>query len=280
MLNTPSMQQLLEAGVHFGHQVRRGNPRMGEYIFGVREGVHIINLELSEKLLKEASEYVYDLGKNGKVLLFVGTKKQAQAIIADAAKKVNAPYLDYRWVPGFLTNFDEVRKNINKLIDLKEKKEKGELSHYTKKEQLLITRKIEQFEREYGGIAKMEKMPDAIFLVDCVGEKIALSEANRVGIPSVGIADTNSNPALLDYPIPGNDDATKSIRIMVDAIADAYKAGLVSAGKQEEKAQKEAAKKEAKEAEEASESPITADVAAAEEEVEKEELEKSERIVG
>lgn len=277
MLNTPSMQQLLEAGVHFGHQVRRGNPRMGEYIFGVREGVHIINLELSEKLLKEASEYAYDLGKNGKVLLFVGTKKQAQAIIADAAKKVSAPYLDYRWVPGFLTNFDEVRKNINKLIDLKEKKEKGELSHYTKKEQLLISRKIEQFEREYGGIAKMDKVPDAIFLVDCVGEKIALSEANRVGIPSIGIADTNSNPALLDYPIPGNDDATKAIRIMVDAIADAYKAGLTAAGKKEE-AQKEVMKKEAKK-DGAGESAIAEDVAAAEEEVEKEELEKSERIV-
>lgn len=271
------MQQLLEAGVHFGHQTRRGNPRMAEYIFGVREGVHIINLEFSEKLLKEAAKYAYDLGKEGKVLLFVGTKKQAQSIIAEVAQKAHAPYLDFRWVPGFLTNFEEVRKNINKLIDLKEKKEKGELSRYTKKEQLLISRKVEQFEREYGGIAKMDKVPDAVFLVDCVGEKIALNEAIRVGIPSIGITDTNSNPALVDYPIPGNDDATKSIRIVVEAIAEAYEEGLKFVGKEEEKAQKASGKKEI--ATVVDDAPIAQEVADAEEKVEKDELVKSERIV-
>lgn len=271
------MQQLLEAGVHFGHQTRRGNPRMAEYIFGVREGVHIINLEFSEKLLKEAAEYAYNLGKEGKVLLFVGTKKQAQSIIAEVAQKAHAPYLDFRWVPGFLTNFEEVRKNINKLIDLKEKKEKGELSRYTKKEQLLISRKVEQFEREYGGIAKMDKVPDAVFLVDCVGEKIALNEAIRVGIPSIGITDTNSNPALVDYPIPGNDDATKSIRIVVEAIAEAYEEGLKSVGKEEEKTQKASGKKEI--ATVVDDALIAQEVADAEEKVEKDELVKSERIV-
>lgn len=277
MVNTPSMQQLLEAGVHFGHQVRRGNPRMGEYIFGVREGVHIINLEFSEKLLKEAAEYAYSLGKEGKVLLFVGTKKQAQAIIAEAAQKAGAPYIDYRWVPGLLTNFDEVRKNINKLMDLKVKQEKGELSHYTKREQLLISRKVEQFEKAYGGIAKMDKLPDVVFLADCVGEKIALNEAIRVGISSIGIADTNCNPALLDYPIPGNDDATKSIRIMVDAIAEAYGAGIKAAGGPKE--EKPTKVEEKKEAEPSEDSLVSEEVAAAEEKVEKEELEKAERVI-
>lgn len=275
MIDTPSMQQLLEAGVHFGHQTRRGNPRMGEYIFGVREGVHIINLEFSEKLLKEAAEYAYDLGKNGKILLFVGTKKQAQQIITEVAKEANAPYVDYRWVPGFLTNFDEFRKNIHKLLELKEKKAKGELTRYTKKEQLLISRKIEQFELEYGGVADLEHLPDAVFITDCVSDKIALLESNRVGIPVVGIADTNCNPAEMDYPIPGNDDATKSIKILVETIGKAYGEGVKTAGgKKEEKV-----KKAEEEKEETPVAEIAEEVAAAEEEVEKEELEKSERTI-
>lgn len=237
MINIPSLQQLLEAGVHFGHQVRRGHPKMGEYIFGVREGVHIINLESSEKLLKEAAEYAYNLGKESKVLLFVGTKKQAQPIIGEAAKEANAPYITYRWIGGLLTNFDEIRKNIRKLLDLKDKKEKGQLSHYTKKEQLLISRKLEKFETEAGGIAALEKLPDALFLSDAVTEKTALYEANRINIPVIAIADTNSNPLLVNFPIPGNDDAAKSIKILTDTITQAYKDGLVLAGKKKREAE-------------------------------------------
>lgn len=283
-ISVPTMQQLLEAGVHFGHQVRRGHPKMGEYIYGVREGVHILNLELSEKKLQEAAEYVNQLGQQGKRILFIGTKKQAQPIVKWSAEKTGAPYMDYRWIGGFLTNFDEVRKNVKKLIDLSEKKEKGELSHYTKKEQLLISRKIEKFNHELGGIAKLEKIPDALFIVDCVTEKTAIAEATRMGIPIVAIADTNCNPALIDYPIPGNDDATKSIKIIVDAIADSYEDGLKgfqkSVRQQADKEQKEAEKKEQKSADEAAADNVVAeDVAAAEEEVEKKTVVESERVV-
>lgn len=272
-MNTPSMQDLLEAGVHFGHQTRRGNPRMSQYIFGVRDGVHIINLEDSEKLLKEACEYVHKLGQEGKVLLFVGTKKQAQQLIADTAAKSNAPFVNYRWLGGTLTNFDELRRNIKRLLDIKEKKEKGELGHYTKKELLLIDRKLGKFNQEIGGLAAMNTLPDALFLVDAADEKTALKEATRLGIPVVAITDTNSNPDLVDKPIPGNDDASKSIKILVEAIGDAYAEGL---GKAKVAA---AAKKEADE--KAAEAPVVDDatVAAIEQEVEKEEVKDAERVV-
>lgn len=275
----PTMQQLLEAGVHFGHQVRRGNPRMQEYIFGAREGVHIINLESSEKLLKDAAEYAYKLGKEGKVILFIGTKKQAQPIVEEAAGKVVAPFVSYRWIGGLLTNFEEIRKNVRKLKDLAEKKEKGELSHYTKKERLLITKKLEKFDKEWGGIAELDKLPDALFIIDCVTEKTALTEANRKGIPVIGIADSNSNPDLLDYPIPGNDDATKSIKILTETVVAAYGQGLKEGG-----FAKAPTKKVEVEAEKEVESAgigegIGEDVAVAEEVVEKEAVEEAERVV-
>lgn len=237
MVKIPSMQDLLEAGVHFGHQVRRGHPKMAEYIFGVREGVHIINLEQSEKKLQEAADFVYLLGAENKVLLFVGTKKQAQPIIEELAKKVDAPYMSARWIGGLLTNFEEMRKNIKRLLDLKDKKEKGELSRYTKKEQLLISRKLDKFEKELGGLASLEKLPDALFITDAVAEKTAVKEANRMNIPIVGIADTNSNPALLTCPIPANDDAIKSIRIITETIAQAFEAGLKKEEKPKTKAE-------------------------------------------
>lgn len=222
----PTLQQLLEAGVHFGHQVRRGNPRMGKYIFGTREGVHIINLEESEKLLQRAAEYAFKLGQEGKVILFVGTKKQAQPIVQDLAKKADAPYVDFRWIGGLLTNFDEIKKNVKKLLELKDKKEKGKLSHYTKKEQLLISRKLGKFDKEWGGVANLEKLPDALFIIDCVTEKTAVAEANRMRIPIIGIADSNCDPDILTFPIPGNDDATKSIKILAETVGGAYAEGL------------------------------------------------------
>lgn len=275
MIATPSMQQLLEAGVHFGHRVSRGSPKMTPFIYGVRDGVHIINLEVSEKLLKEAAQFAKKLGEAGKVILFVGTKKQSQSIIAEASKKYDAPYLTHRWIGGVLTNFEEIRKNIKKLLELKEKQEKGELSHYTKKEQLLISRKLTKFDIEYGGTAQMESLPDAIFLADCVKEKTALVEANRLGIPVIGIADTNSDPTLLAYPIPGNDDATKSIKIITETIANAYGEGLKKG-----KAKAVKGESEGKEVVTgAADTAVVEDVAAAEEEVEKAALEESERKV-
>lgn len=283
MNQSPSMQELLEAGVHFGHQTRRGNPRMGQYIYGVRDGVHIINLEQTEQMLKEACEYVYALGEQGKVLLFIGTKKQAQDLVVEAVKDSGAPYLNYRWMGGTLTNFEELRKNIKKILDLKDKQLKGELGHYTKKEQLLISRKIAKFENELGGIAKMDRLPDALFIVDVVNEKTALAEARRMGIPVVAITDTNSDPDQVDYAIPGNDDATKAIKITLDAIANSYKSGLeiglknaaAAAAKKVEQDEKDAAAA----AKKAAEVEPSEEVAALEQEVEKKEVKAAERVV-
>src|SRR3989338_11090487 len=170
MLKLPSLQNLLEAGVHFGHQVRRGHPRMRPYIYGVREDVHIIDLTQSESLLKEAAEFVYELGKEGKILLFVGTKKQARPIIEELARNLQAPFLVERWIGGFLTNFEEIKKRIKLLKDLKEQKEKGQLSKYTKKEQLLLDRKMEKLQRDFQGVMDLPGHPDAIFVVDAVSD--------------------------------------------------------------------------------------------------------------
>lgn len=280
MLKTPSMQQLLEAGVHFGHQVRRGDPQMRQYIYGVRDGVHIINLELSEQLLKAAAEYAYRLGEEGKVLLFIGTKKQAQPIVTEAAKNIKAPYLANRWVGGFLTNFEELRKNISKLNSLRSQQEKGELSRYTKKEQLLISRKLQKFGIILGGVAQLDKLPDAIFITDAVSEKTAIKEASGVGIKIIAITDTNANPSSVDYPIPGNDDASKSLQLLVETIALSYGAGLKSGDKIVASAKSDTGKKaEEKIDVEAVVAPIADEVAAAEEEVEKKQLKDAERVV-
>lgn len=276
MIKIPSITELLEAGVHFGHQVRRGHPKMGEYIFGVRDGVHILNLEESERLLKEAAEYAYKLGQEGKVILFTGTKKQAQPIIYEATKEASAPYINFRWIGGFLTNFDEIRKNIKKLLDLKDQKEKGQLSKYTKKEQLLISRKLEKFDREWGGVADLESIPDAIFIADCVSERTALNEATRIGIPIIGIADTNCNPSLLTFPIPGNDDASKSIKILTKTITSAYKEGLESGGKEKKKT-KEEVKETKDQGLEAAGEDLVAQVEEVEKKVEKEAVAEAKR---
>ena len=280
MYKLPTLQQLLEAGVHFGHQVRRGHPRMKPYIYGAREGVHIIDLEKSDKTLKEACEFVHNLGQTGKVLLFVGTKKQARPIIEEAAKRLNAPYLIQRWIGGFLTNFDQIQKNVKTLKDYKAKKEKGELSQYTKKEQLLIDRKVAKLEKDLGGVVDMPVLPDALFVVDAASDEIAVREANRAGVKVVAIADSNCDPTKIDYPIAGNDDAIKSIKILVEAVASAYEEGKKEAGKVAAKL----AKKEEDDAKKAAEKVVydeklAEEVAAAEEKVEKASVEESERKV-
>lgn len=290
MIKTPSLQELLEAGVHFGHQVRRGHPRMKPYIYGAREGVHIIDLTQSEKYLKEALEFVYNLGKMGKVLLFVGTKKQARPIVEELARALEAPFLIERWMGGFLTNFEEISKRIKLLKDLKEQKEKGELSKYTKKEQLLIDRKMEKLEKDFSGVMDLPKVPDAIFVVDAVSDNIAVREARRLGIKVVAIADSNCNVSEIDYPIPGNDDAIKSIKIFVTSVADAYKEGKKQALRQaqgeQEKAEKEAKKIEKSasaealaDKEEGVDKELAVEVAAVEEMVEKKTVKESEKVV-
>ena len=282
MLKTPTLQELLEAGVHFGHQVRRGHPRMRPYIYGARDGVHIIDLTQSEKYLKEALEAVYNLGKQNKVLLFVGTKKQARGIVEDLAKKLQAPYLTQRWIGGFLTNFEEVKKNIKKLKEFKEEKEKGTLSKYTKKEQLLLERQMNKLQKDLGGVMDLDVTPDAVFVVDAVSDEIAVREANRLGIKVVAIADSNCDPTKIDYPIPGNDDAIKSIKILTEAVASAYEQGKKEAGKtaakEVKKAEKAKIKKEAEEKEILDEK-LKEEVAVAEEQIEKAAVKDAERVV-
>lgn len=277
MYELPTLQELLEAGVHFGHQVRRGHPRMKPYIYGARDGVHIIDLTQSDKFLKQAVEYVYSLGKEGQVLLFVGTKKQARPIVEEAIKALNVPYLTERWIGGFLTNFEEIKKNIKLLKDFKTQKEKGELAKYTKKEQLLLERKMSKLDKDFKGVMNLESLPDAIFVVDAVSDNIAIREANRLGIKTVAIADSNCNVSEIDYPIPGNDDAIKSIKILVGAIAAAYGEGKKEAEKTAAKLAKKA-EAAAKKQEELDET-LKVEVAAVEEMVEKKAVKDAEKVV-
>lgn len=254
MYKLPTLQELLEAGVHFGHQVRRGHPRMKPYIYGVRDGVHIIDLTKSEKFLKEACEFLYKIGKMDKALLIVGTKKQARGIIEELADKVESPFLTERWIGGFLTNFDEIKKNIKKLKEFKEQREKGELSKYTKKEQLLLDRKIAKFEKDLRGVVNLATLPDAILVADAVTDYIAIKEASRMGIKVVAVADSNCDPTMIDYPVPGNDDAIKSIKILMEALVASFEEGRKEAGKMRVAAEKKEAeemveKKAVKEAE-------------------------------
>lgn len=277
-VNVPSMQDLLTAGAHFGHKVSRAHPKMREYIFGARDGISIIDLEKTEKKLKEAVDQAYKLGKEGKVLLIVGTKKQSKDIAKDLAKEADTPYLVERWVGGMLTNFEEMRRKIRKLTDLKEEKEKGQLSRYTKKEQLLLSRRLEKFDREYGGVTEMTKLPDAIFLVDAVSDMTAVKESQRMNIMLLGLSDTNADPNWFDYPVPANDDGIKSIKIVCEAIIRAYAQGKKEAGHKTNPAKAES-KDEQNEAvaEESIPAPIAEETAALEEIVEKQALEESER---
>jgi len=236
MSTFPSMEQLLEAGVHFGHQVRRWNPKMSVYIFGAREGVHVIDLGKTVEKLTEACDFVKKLGENGGTLVFLGSKKQARSIIIEEAERCGAMYIAERWIGGLVTNFEQTSKNIKKLRDLKSKKEAGEFKDRTKREQLLVDREIAKLTRFYGGVESLEKLPGAIFVVDVRREENACREAAKKGVPVVAICDTNADLFLVDYPIPGNDDAIKAIKIITGAIADSY---LEGRQKYEKKSDKE-----------------------------------------
>ena len=220
-----TLKDLLEAGAHFGHQGRRWNPKMAKYIFGERGGVHIIDLVQTKKGLDEACEFVKKLASEGKVVLFVGTKRQAAGIVKDQAVKAGMPYLTQRWVGGLLTNWQEISKRIRKLHEMKEKREKGEYKVYTKREQLLLDREIAKLEKFLGGVANMEKLPDALFVVDTHREEVAVKEAMRMKIPVVGLVDTNADPTQVDYVIPGNDDAVKAVELVVKAVTEAIEEG-------------------------------------------------------
>ena len=216
-----SMKQLLEAGVHFGHQTKRWNPKMKPYIFGARNGIYIIDLQKTVTLFDEVYRFVVDAVANGAKVLFVGTKKQAQDSIKEESKRCEMFYVNKRWLGGALTNFRTIKKNIQKLKDLETMKADGRLEQLSKKEALVIEREIAKLEYSLGGIKEMEKLPGIIFIIDPKKERIAAAEARKLGIPSVGLLDTNCDPDDIDYIIPGNDDAIKAIRLFNSKIADA-----------------------------------------------------------
>ncbi|MBP6118644.1 MAG: 30S ribosomal protein S2 [Giesbergeria sp.] len=215
-----TMREMLEAGVHFGHQTRFWNPKMAPYIFGHRNKIHIINLEKSLPLLQEATKFAQQLTANRGTVLFVGTKRQARDTVAAEALRAGVPYVNQRWLGGMLTNFKTVKTSIKRLKDMKAQQEGG-LEALSKKEQLMFTREIEKLEKDIGGIQDMAALPDAIFVVDVGFHKIAIAEAKKLGIPLIGVVDTNHSPEGIDHVIPGNDDSAKAVDLYVRAMADA-----------------------------------------------------------
>lgn len=216
-----SMRQMLEAGVHFGHQTRYWNPKMAPYIFGERSKIHIVNLEKTLPLFNDAMNYLGQLSAKGGKILFVGTKRAAREAIAEAAQRCNMPYVDHRWLGGMLTNFKTVRQSIKRLKDLETMAEDGTFERLSKKEVIGLRREMDKLERSLGGIKNMPSLPDAVFVIDVGFEKIAVKEAAKLGIPVVGVVDTNNSVENIAYVIPGNDDAIRAIRLYTEAAADA-----------------------------------------------------------
>ncbi len=214
------IKQLLEAGVHFGHQTKRWNPKMKKFIFGSRSGIYIIDLEKTEECINAARDFLIDITSKGEFVLFVGTKKQAQDVIKQEAIRSGMYYVTDRWPGGMLTNFATIKKSINRLKEIENMRVDGTFEKLTKKEVALLEKELAKLNKNFSGIVPMERMPRAAFIVDTKKEETAVREARRLGIPVIGLIDTNSNPSLVDYPIPGNDDATKSIRTVTTIIAD------------------------------------------------------------
>src|SRR5690554_1067642 len=220
-----NMRDMLKAGVHFGHQTRFWNPKMKPFIFGARNKIHIINLEKTLPLLNDALNFTNKLAASNNKVLFVGTKRAAQKTIKEQAIRCGMPYVDHRWLGGMLTNWKTIRQSIKRYRDLEAQAQDGTFDKLTKKEALMRTREMEKLERSIGGIKDMPSLPDALFVIDVDHERIAIAEANKLGIPVIGVVDTNSDPDGIDYVIPGNDDAIRAIRLYVAAIADACAEG-------------------------------------------------------
>jgi small subunit ribosomal protein S2 len=220
-----TMRQMLEAGVHFGHQTRYWNPKMAPYIFGARNKIHIINLEKSLPMYQEALKFVRQLSANKGQILFVGTKRQAREIVKEEAARAGAPYVDYRWLGGMLTNFKTVKGSIKRLKEMDQMVVDGSIERLSKKEQLHYNREREKLERSLGGIKDMGGIPDALFVIDVGFHKIAVTEARTLGIPIVGVVDSNNSLEGIDYVIPGNDDSTRAIRLYARGVADAILEG-------------------------------------------------------
>jgi small subunit ribosomal protein S2 len=224
-----SMREMLEAGVHFGHQTRFWNPKMAQYIFGHRNRIHIINLEKSLPMFQDAAKFARQLAANRGTILMVGTKRQAREIVASEAQRAGVPFVDQRWLGGMLTNFKTVKTSIKRLKEMKAQQEAG-LDTISKKEQLTFKREIEKLEKDIGGIQDMAALPDAIFVIDVGFHKIAVAEAQKLGIPLIGVVDSNHSPIGIDYVIPGNDDSSKAVALYARGIADAIIEGRASAG--------------------------------------------------
>jgi small subunit ribosomal protein S2 len=221
-----TMKELLEAGVHFGHQTKRWNPKMKEYIFGERNGIYIIDLQKTLKMFKEASKFVTDLTASGKLVLFVGTKRQAQDAVAEEATRAGMPYINSRWLGGLLTNWVTVQKSVKRLAELDDMSTDGRYELLTKKEVIKLERERKSLATNLSGIKTMKRLPDAIFVIDSNNEAIAVAEARKLGIPVVAVVDTNCDPTVVDYVIPGNDDALRAIRLFTTKIADSAFEGV------------------------------------------------------
>ena len=243
-----NFDQLLEAGCHFGHLKRKWNPAMAPYIFAERNGIHIIDLNKTVVKIEEAAEALKNIAKSGRKILFVGTKKQAQEVLAAKAQEIGMPYITERWAGGMLTNFPTIRKAVKKMTTIDKMMTDGTFDNISKREKLQITRQREKLEKNLGSIADLTRLPSALFVVDVMKEHIAVAEANRLGIPVFGIIDTNSDPAPIDFVIPANDDATKSIEVILNAVAEAIKEGLEE--RKVEKADEDAAAAQEEAAEE------------------------------
>jgi len=227
--DTATIKQLLEAGAHFGHQTGRWNPRMKQYIFTKRNGIHIIDLEQTAVMLDKACDFIRDIITEGKTVLFVGTKKQAQESVEEEARRCEMYYVNQRWLGGMLTNFSTIQARIDQLVRMEDQHSRGEFGRLTKKEILKISEKIEKMNRQMGGFKEMTTLPGTIFIIDPTKERIAIAEAQRMGVPIVAIVDTNCNPEDVDYPIPANDDAIRAIKLICNKIAEAViegKSGL------------------------------------------------------
>jgi len=257
MANVVSMKQLLEAGVHFGHQTRRWNPKMAPYIYMERNGIYIIDLQKTVKKLEEAYNFVRSLAESGESILFVGTKKQAQEAIREEAERAGMFYVNARWLGGMLTNFKTMRTRIDRLAQLRRMQEDGTFDLLPKKEVIKLTNEIEKLEKYLGGVKDMKKLPGALFIIDPRKERIAIAEARKLGIPIVAIVDTNCDPDEIDYIIPGNDDAIRAIKLIAQTIANAVIEGRQGEDALAAHAEEPAAEAEKAEAEEAQEEAET-----------------------
>ena len=263
-----TLRQLLEAGVHFGHQTSRWNPKMRDFIFAARNGIHIIDLQQTQSRLDEACEFLRDLVAGGEKVLFVGTKKQAQDTIEECCARSGQYYVTHRWMGGMLTNFTVIQRQLRRLHELREVRERGDFERMTTKEANVLQDELERLERNFGGMADMRRLPGALFVVDCRKERLAVTEARKLGVPIVAITDSNVDPEPVSYPIPGNDDAIRAVRLICNVVTDAIVEGRRLLGERElrEKQEREEAERRAA-AESAAAADAKAEAAVSEEEM-------------